>query len=206
MPSRRQHASRRIPTEHHVLLHFHPPFPYNSKQPTASYLSLRLEYLPHSLTSASEPTAPNSLPSQAPKIHVPSSHASRALQSQQGNPPPSHHPSAPAAETQRVRCNTLAATFQRFFAEELRFCGATTEYFQDATGSFDWDGPGAEADWEPMFGSRFYRESSKWLAQSDFSLRTYGSLAGITGIMTSVTPFPVLLTSFTPLPPSTNPN
>ena len=38
--------------------------------------------------------------------------------------------------------------------------------------NFDWNGPEAEAVWEPFFGSRFSREIAKWLRGAGFSERT----------------------------------
>jgi hypothetical protein len=37
---------------------------------------------------------------------------------------------------------------------------------------FDWDGPDVDADWEPIFGTRFHRTHSKFLKDRGFALRT----------------------------------
>jgi len=76
--------------------------------------------------------------------------------------------------------------FPGMYATAERFCAATGKYFQDATANFDWDGPDAEVDWEPVFGSRFWREFSKWMIQSEFSPRSCAGFTGVTGIVASV--------------------
>jgi hypothetical protein len=73
--------------------------------------------------------------------------------------------------------------FKSVYATADRFCGAAGNYFHDAWTSFDWGGPDAEADWEPVFGSRFFREFSKWMMECGFSLRTCGGFTGVTGIV-----------------------
>lgn len=69
-----------------------------------------------------------------------------------------------------------------------RFRDAMSKYLNDAYGSFDWDGPEAEADWDPIFGARFTREFAKWMKQSEFSDQTRSGLAGLIGIMGLVPP------------------
>lgn len=40
---------------------------------------------------------------------------------------------------------------------------------ESAWQDFDWNGPDAESDWEPLFGSRLSRETAKWLRDNGFS-------------------------------------
>ena len=68
--------------------------------------------------------------------------------------------------------------FPSVYAKMNRFLGAAGRFYQDAWATFDWDGPDVDADWEPVFGSRYFRELSKWMKFADFSERT---CAGITG-------------------------
>jgi hypothetical protein len=79
--------------------------------------------------------------------------------------------------------------FPGVYAKAERYCGATTRYFQEATAAFDWDGPDADADWEPILGSRFWREFSRWMIRSGFKPRTCGGFVGVTGIVASVSTF-----------------
>lgn len=79
--------------------------------------------------------------------------------------------------------------FPGVYATAERCCGATAKFFQSAAGSFDWDGSEAEADWEPLFGSRFWREFSRWMIRSEFSPHTCGGFTCVTGIVASVLPF-----------------
>jgi hypothetical protein len=37
---------------------------------------------------------------------------------------------------------------------------------------FDWDGPDEDADWEPIFGTRFHRTHAKFLKDKGFSLQS----------------------------------
>lgn len=39
-----------------------------------------------------------------------------------------------------------------------------------AWASFDWQGPGSDSEWEPQFGSRLTRETTRWMMESGFSL------------------------------------
>lgn len=45
-------------------------------------------------------------------------------------------------------------------------------FLEEAFRDFDWNGPDADADWEPIFGSRFSREHAKWAKECGFSLRS----------------------------------
>ncbi|KAK2059469.1 cytochrome P450 [Colletotrichum caudatum] len=54
----------------------------------------------------------------------------------------------------------------------------------NAWSSFDWNGPDADADWEPIFGSRFHREHSRHWKEKGFSVETragmhIGNISGI---------------------------
>jgi hypothetical protein len=73
--------------------------------------------------------------------------------------------------------------FRKTYATADRFCGAVLRYYQDAHATFDWDGPDADADWEPIFGSRFNREFCRWMKESDFGPRTCGGLEGVVAIL-----------------------
>ncbi|OLN85834.1 Cholesterol 7-alpha-monooxygenase 4 [Colletotrichum chlorophyti] len=58
-----------------------------------------------------------------------------------------------------------------------------SKFLTDAWSTFDWDGPDADADWEPIFGSRLQREHSKFYKENGFSLRSragvhVGSISG----------------------------
>jgi hypothetical protein len=46
------------------------------------------------------------------------------------------------------------------------------KYLQSAYEKFDWNGPDVEKTWEPIFGSRFGREHSKFLSDRNFELRS----------------------------------
>jgi hypothetical protein len=50
------------------------------------------------------------------------------------------------------------------------------QYLESAFSSFDWDSTDADADWEPIFGSRFSREHARWAKDIGLSLRTRGGL------------------------------
>jgi len=45
------------------------------------------------------------------------------------------------------------------------------KFLENAFNDFDWNGPDADADWEPIFGSRLSREHAKWAKESGISLR-----------------------------------
>lgn len=58
-----------------------------------------------------------------------------------------------------------------------------TEFLADAWSAFDWDGPDADADWDPIFGSRLQREHVKLWKNKGFSMRSragshLGNIAG----------------------------
>lgn len=54
-----------------------------------------------------------------------------------------------------------------------RFHLMTRKYLESAWANFDWQGPDANADWEPHFGSRAARELAVWMKQH-LSLETAG--------------------------------
>ena len=47
-----------------------------------------------------------------------------------------------------------------------KFFAQTGKWLEAAWENFDWDGPDADADWEPNFGARVCRELSKWLKEN----------------------------------------
>lgn len=49
---------------------------------------------------------------------------------------------------------------------QAKFYSQTSKWLEAAWENFDWDGPDAEADWEPNFGARVCRELSKWLKEN----------------------------------------
>ncbi|CCF45829.1 hypothetical protein CH063_03708 [Colletotrichum higginsianum] len=58
------------------------------------------------------------------------------------------------------------------------------EFLTNAWSKFDWNGPDADADWEPIFGSRLQREHTKYWKEKGFSMQTragmyIGSISGI---------------------------
>lgn len=57
------------------------------------------------------------------------------------------------------------------------------KFFNIAFEEFDWNGPDADTDWEPVFGSRFARQFAKWGKESGFKLQTRSGqhLANIIG-------------------------
>ena len=50
-----------------------------------------------------------------------------------------------------------------------RLLEMTRKHIDSAWEHFDWSGQDAESDWDPHFGSRLSRETSKWLRQGGFS-------------------------------------
>ena len=49
-----------------------------------------------------------------------------------------------------------------------QFLSMVAKYVDAAWANFDWNGPDAEAYWEPHFGARVCRETAKWLRQEGF--------------------------------------
>lgn len=53
-----------------------------------------------------------------------------------------------------------------------RFHGMAHAQVEEAWEKFDWNGPDANSDWDPYWGSRFAREIAKWFKESGFSNRS----------------------------------
>jgi hypothetical protein len=49
---------------------------------------------------------------------------------------------------------------------------------KDGLDSFDWNGPAADSEWEPTFGSRYMRSLIKLCVDNDLSLQTAGGIFG----------------------------
>jgi len=73
--------------------------------------------------------------------------------------------------------------FPGAYARMEAFWAASGRVFEAACARFDWDGPDADADWEPVFGSRFFREMARWMKQCDFSPKTCAGMTAVTGIV-----------------------
>ena len=67
----------------------------------------------------------------------------------------------------------------------------TRKHIDSAWENFDWNGPNAESRWEPHFGSRLSRETSKWLRQGGFSNHAAAghTLASLFGLVQDYIPF-----------------
>ncbi|KAI3528664.1 hypothetical protein CSPX01_16066 [Colletotrichum filicis] len=65
-----------------------------------------------------------------------------------------------------------------------------SDFLTDAWAKFDWNGPDADADWEPTFGSRLQREHSKFWEKKGFSLQSRAGMyiGSITGINSNSVP------------------
>jgi hypothetical protein len=53
-----------------------------------------------------------------------------------------------------------------------RWNGMGVKYLNTAFEEFDWNGPDSNADWDPVFGSRFSREYAKWVKKIGFESET----------------------------------
>ncbi|OTA55082.1 cytochrome P450 [Hypoxylon sp. EC38] len=53
-----------------------------------------------------------------------------------------------------------------------RLHNMTKKQTEIAYEEFKWDGPEADSDWDPYWGSRFAREIARWLKEAGFSVRT----------------------------------
>ncbi|KAK1991888.1 cytochrome P450 [Colletotrichum falcatum] len=58
------------------------------------------------------------------------------------------------------------------------------DFVTNAWSTFDWDGPDADADWEPIFGSRLQREHSRHWKEKGFSMQAragmyIGNISGL---------------------------
>ena len=60
-----------------------------------------------------------------------------------------------------------------------RFHAMTQKYLEAAWANFDWQGPDADADWEPHFGSRAARELAKWMKNTLSPETSGGNVAAI---------------------------
>ena len=54
------------------------------------------------------------------------------------------------------------------YRAQERYYAMMRKYVDAAWANFDWNGPAADADWEPHFGARVCRELVKWLRESGF--------------------------------------
>ncbi|KAF6816753.1 hypothetical protein CPLU01_13771 [Colletotrichum plurivorum] len=54
-----------------------------------------------------------------------------------------------------------------------------TKFLTNAWSAFDWDGPDADADWDPIFGSRLQREHAKLWKQKGFNVNTIPETAWV---------------------------
>lgn len=61
-----------------------------------------------------------------------------------------------------------------------RYRKMVEKHLQSAYKIFDWKGPNVETSWEPIFGSRFAREHSKFLSHRNFELRSRAGMLGAT--------------------------
>ena len=83
--------------------------------------------------------------------------------------------------------SSLTRGLPRFIYREAwrrsdRFKAELTRYLESAWKEFDWNGPDADSDWDPHFGSRFLREMAKWAKESEFTPRTSAGVVGVTGV------------------------
>ncbi|KAM7183783.1 cholesterol 7-alpha-monooxygenase [Rhypophila sp. PSN 637] len=68
-------------------------------------------------------------------------------------------------------------------AAQRRILSACTRYYRDTSAEYDWDADEDEVDWEPLFGSRWGRETARWMRECEFDNKTCGGLLGTTGMM-----------------------
>jgi hypothetical protein len=62
--------------------------------------------------------------------------------------------------------------YPKAYAARDAFNEMGQKFLQAAWGKFDWNGPEADADWEPIFGTRFHRTHSKFLKDRGFTLQS----------------------------------
>ncbi|KAH9893770.1 putative cytochrome P450 [Xylariomycetidae sp. FL2044] len=55
---------------------------------------------------------------------------------------------------------------------------AVERWIEGASLDFDWEGPGAEADWEPRFGGRAVRELYRWMKDTDWRQEVIAATLG----------------------------
>lgn len=60
-----------------------------------------------------------------------------------------------------------------------RFHTMTRKYLDAAWANFDWQGPDADADWEPHFGARGARELAKWMKETLSPQTSAGNVAAV---------------------------
>ncbi|TQN68328.1 Cholesterol 7-alpha-monooxygenase [Colletotrichum shisoi] len=75
--------------------------------------------------------------------------------------------------------------------ERDRLSDMTQKFLREAFATFDWDGPDAESDWEPVLGSRYIRLLLKWLADSDMTMRTMAGFHMISVLGVNANTIPV---------------
>jgi len=68
-----------------------------------------------------------------------------------------------------------------------KFHGACAKYLEANFAEFDFNGPDAEADWEPIWGSRANRELCKFFREAGFVLDSQAGALAITNVFGSVT-------------------
>ena len=73
--------------------------------------------------------------------------------------------------------------FRGAWKKRDRFFAAVSKYLYKAWAEFDWDGDQADADWEPVLGSRYIRELAKWSKRSGFSDQYRAGVTTSTGIV-----------------------
>ncbi|KAK5661823.1 hypothetical protein OQA88_9925 [Cercophora sp. LCS_1] len=72
------------------------------------------------------------------------------------------------------------------------FHDAVARYVETAWREFNWDGPDAESDWEPVFGARVARELQKWCREAGFSDRTVRGFVAMLITAQNSNPIPLL--------------
>lgn len=64
------------------------------------------------------------------------------------------------------------------FQAHDRYVDAIKTWLDAASTGFDWDGPEAEADWEPRFGGRAPRELIKWMKETEWRNEVVAATVG----------------------------
>ncbi|KAI1370684.1 cytochrome P450 [Hypoxylon crocopeplum] len=59
-----------------------------------------------------------------------------------------------------------------------RYVSAIEKWLEGAEAEFDWEGPVAEADWEPRFGGRAVRELVKWMKETEWRSEVIAATLG----------------------------
>ncbi|KAI0398718.1 cytochrome P450 [Xylaria palmicola] len=68
--------------------------------------------------------------------------------------------------------------YPRPFNAHDRHLAMINRYLNHALKHFDWDGPDAQASWEPLFGARICRELVKWLKDAGFQRKALTGALG----------------------------